>query len=247
MVLLLPIVMRTLRSPPKQAAIGLYALRGFAHAFGVMLWFYAMARVPIAQVTAIGFLTPICVTIGAALFLSEKLHIRRIGGIAFALLGGLIIVRPDTGGVSPAVAAQLLAAPCFAVSYLLAKKFSGKASADEIVLMLTLFCTIALLPGALLQWQTPSSSELFWLAATAVAATLGHYTMTRALRAAPISLLQPFTFLQLVWATAVGVLFFDESSSANIFIGGLLIVIASSYISHREYQLSRDKKPQASS
>ena len=238
-VLLLPVILRVLRTPPSSQALLLYAGRGVAHGVGVILWFYAMARVPIAEVTSLGFLTPVFVTVGAALFLGEKLHMRRIGGILCALAGALIILRPGFTEINLAHWAQVLAAPCFALSYLLTKRFTRSASADEIVTMLTLFCTAALLPAALLQWQTPALADWFWLFVTAIAATLGHYSMTRALHAAPISLLQPFTFLQLVWATLAGLVLFGEEPELAVFIGATLIVAATSYISHREYQLQK--------
>ena len=68
--------------------------RGLAHGLGVILWFYSMARLPIAEVTAIGYTTPIFVSIGAALFLGEVLAFRRIFAILIAFIGMLIILRP---------------------------------------------------------------------------------------------------------------------------------------------------------
>ena len=65
----------------------LFATRGLFHGFGVILWFYAMVRIPIAEVTAMNYLAPVYVTIGAALFLGERLAFRRIAAVAMALLG----------------------------------------------------------------------------------------------------------------------------------------------------------------
>lgn len=238
LVILSPVIFRSFQAKmPKDLWIG-FAVRGFVHGFAVILWFYAMARISIAEVTAIGYLTPIFVTIGAAYFLGETLKIRRIMGVLVGLVGALIILRPGFEAVSTGALAQLLAAPIFAFSYLYAKKLTGRASPETIIAMLTLFCTITLLPGALMQWETPSLHEFGLLGLTAVVATTGHYTMTRGLRAAPISVTQPVLFLQLVWAAILGVVMFGEPLDPYVMLGGGIIVAAASYISYRESKLS---------
>jgi len=220
----------------------MYTIRGLVHALAVVLWFYAMARLPVALVTSIGFLTPVCVTIAAALYLGEVIKLRRTLGVAIALLGGMVILAPEISTVNMGIWAQLIAAPCFAISFVLAKQLSRDASSEEIVAMLTVFCTLALLPGALMTWIAPEYTDLFWLSLTAVAATFGHYAMTQAVRYVPLSMLQPFTFLQLVWASLMGHVIFSETPTINIFIGALIIVGSTSYIAHREYQVAKNEK-----
>lgn len=234
LVILAPVFFKLFRYKISADLWRTFAFRGFIHGFAVCLWFYAMARITIAEVTAIGYLTPIFVTIGAAYFLGETLKIRRIAGVLAGLAGAFIILRPGFQEVSSGQLAQLLAAPIFAGSYLYAKQLTGRASPELIIAMLTLFCTFTLLPGALLQWQTPSLQEFILLSCTAVVATLGHYTMTRALKAAPISVTQPVVFMQLVWAAALGVLMFGEPLDPYVLTGGGIIVAAATYISFRE-------------
>ena len=92
--LFLPMYWRLIRARQYPARIGSHVLRGVVHGIGVMLWFYAMARIPIAEVTAIGFTSPIFVTVGAAIFLGERLQRRRITAVALGFLGAIIILRP---------------------------------------------------------------------------------------------------------------------------------------------------------
>ncbi len=238
-VLLAPTFLKWRKNPPSRELMRLGALRGFVHSFGVALWFFSMARIPIAEVTAIGYLTPIFVTIGAALFLAEPLRIRRIMGVVVGLLGALIILRPGFNEISIGQFAQLGAAPLFAVSYLMTKSMTGKSDPQTIVGLLTLFCTLFLLPLALIDWKPPSADDLVWLALTAVCATFGHYAMTRALAAAPISVTQPITFLQLVWASILGIVAFGETVDPFVILGGTIIVAAATFISHRENKLAR--------
>ena len=239
LVIVLPGLVAYVRRRPAWKKTGLFAARGIVHGFGVMLWFFAMARIPIAEVTAIGYTAPIFVTIGAAVFLSEKLHMRRIAAVIIGLLGTAIILRPGFQEINIGQLAQFTAAPLFATSFLLAKKLTEDESAGTIVALLSLFCTLTLLPGAILQWRTPTSEEVMWLALTAAAATAGHYTLTRALACAPITVTQPISFLQLVWASILGMVVFGEALDPYVVAGGALIVVAASYISHREAVAAR--------
>ena len=99
--------------------------------------------------------------------------------------------------------------------------------------------TLALLPPALMVWRAPTAQELLLLAATAVTATAGHYTLTRAMRLAELTLLQPFSFLQLVWASLLGLLAFGEVPDLWTWVGGAIIVAAATYIAHRESVVRR--------
>jgi drug/metabolite transporter (DMT)-like permease len=229
-------------TPWRARRLGLHALRGLAHGTGVILWFFAMARIPIAEVTALGFTAPIFTTLGAVLFLGERLHTRRIGAVLVAFGGAMIILRPGFQEISLGALAQLTAAPLFAVSLLIAKKLTETESSTSIVASLTIFVTLALLPGALMNWRTPTMEELGWLFLTAVFATLMHLTMTQAFRAAEITVTQPFTFLQLIWATLLGYYVFGERPEIWIWIGGAVIVGSATYIAHRE-TLARRLRP----
>lgn len=234
LLIMAPAFVNLIRNPPDRSLLTGFTVRGLAHAAGVTLWFYAMARIPIAEVTAIGYLTPILVTVGAALFLGEPMRARRIIGVAIGLLGAVIILRPGFQEVSLGQLAQLGATPLFAVSYLMTKGLTGKTDSGTIVAMLTLFCAAFLIPGAIIDWQTPEFRELVWLFVCAVVATSGHYAMTRAIAAAPISVTQPITFLQLVWASLLGIFVFGEAVDLYVIVGGGIIVCAATWIAHRE-------------
>ncbi|MEO1612693.1 MAG: DMT family transporter [Pseudomonadota bacterium] len=217
----------------------LYGYRGLAHGIAVMLWFYAMARIPVAEVTALGYTSPIFVTIGAALFLGERLRARRIVAVLIALAGVLVILRPGFEEIGPGQLAQLAAAPLFAASFIFAKLLTDDAPPAEIVAMLSVGCTVVLLPFAIAEWRQPTWEEIGWLTATAACATAGHYTLTKAYQYAPITVTQPVTFLQIVWATILGVVMFGEPADAFVVVGAAIIVGSAWYIARREMQLKR--------
>ena len=239
LVLLLPMLKAFSRTVLTKELWKLFAARGFCHSIGVFLWFYAMARIPIADVTAMNYLSPVFVTLGASFFLGEKLAFRRILAVIAALIGALIILRPGFREIGSGHLAMLGAAFVFAGSYLLAKKVSGMVVPSMVVVMLSVFVTIGLAPVAWAVWMPPSGTDIALLFVVAVLATLGHYTMTLAFSVAPIAVTQPITFLQLVWAVLLGAVIFAEPFDIWVVSGGLVIIFAISFISWREAYLKR--------
>lgn len=239
LVFLLPVLtaFRQMRLAPRDW--GLFGVRGLAHAFGVMLWFYAMTRIPLAEVTAMGYLTPVGVALGAALFLGEGLRLRRIAAIVAAILGALVILRPGLREISPGHLAMMLNAVFFSASYLIAKRMTGVVPPSVVVGMLSIFVTLVLAPFAFAVWVPVSWQEVAWLALVASFATAGHYSMTVAFAAAPISVTQPVTALQLVWAVLLGALLFAEPVDLYVIAGGGVIVGAVIFIALREQALAR--------
>ncbi|WP_439109404.1 DMT family transporter [Lentibacter sp.] len=223
----------------------LFWLRGIAHTGGVTLWFYAMARIPIADVTAMNYLSPIYVTLGAALFLGEKLALRRILAVVAALVGALIILRPGFREVGPGHLAMVFAAVFFATSYLVAKLMSDETNPAVVVTMLSVTVTVGLAPLALANWVTPTAGELAVLFAVAALATAGHFTMSMAFAAAPVTVTQPVSFLQLVWAVVLGAVVFNEGIDPWVVVGGLVIIGSIAFITMREAALKRKMRTPA--
>jgi drug/metabolite transporter (DMT)-like permease len=239
LVFVLPMLRPILRSRLTRRQWGLFTLRGIAHSVGVGLWFYAMARIPIADVTALNYLSPIYVTLGAALFLGEKLALRRVLAVLAALLGALIILRPGFREIGNGHMAMLLAAVVFGVSYLLAKRLTDQTNAAVVVGMLSIFVAIGLAPVAIANWVTPDLRALGLLTGVALLATAGHYTMTLAFASAPVTVTQPVTFLQLLWASLLGYFVFDEGLDLWVMVGGMVILGSVTFITWREAVLKR--------
>ena len=239
LVFLLPMLRPILRERPTARQWQLIALRGAVHAGAVALWFFAMARIPLAEVTAMGFLSPVYVTLGAVFVLGERLALRRLLAIVAALIGAVIILRPGLREISDGHLAMLVVAVLFAASYLIAKLLTDALSPEMVVGMMSVGVAIGLAPMAAIAWVTPSLAQVGWMALTAAFATAGHYTMTLAFKSAPMAVTQPVTFLQLVWATALGYFVFAEAVDLWVIAGGSLILGAISFITWREAQLNR--------
>ena len=241
-VLVVPVILRVGLYGLLSTRIRLHASRGLVHGIGVMLWFYAMSRLPIAEVTALGFTTPIFTTAGAMLILGERVKNYRVAGILVGFIGALIVLRPGLRIIDFGAVAMLIAAPLFACSLLMAKVATKTESSSVIVALLSVFCTLTLLPLALVYWRTPTTEEWSLLFLTAIFATSGHYFLTRAFQSAELSALQPFAFLQLVWATLLGLVVFSEQPDLWLWLGAGVIVFSATWIGRQEVR-SRRRPP----
>ena len=237
--LLTPSLISLAKFRPGKPLLQKFVLRGLVHSIGVTLWFYAMSVMPVAEVTAIGFLTYIFVSIGACIFLKERLHKHRLIAILFSFVGAMIILRPGFKIIENGQIGMLMATVVFTASYLIAKVVSKERSSSEIVAMLSLFTTIFLIPTAIYSWEPLSLKAILILTFTALIATLGHITMTKAIKAAPMVVTQPILFLQLVWASIVGLFIFSEKFDPFVILGGTIIMICVCYVSYREHKLGK--------
>ncbi len=222
---------------------GLVGVRGVTQTLGVLCWFFAMTRIPLAEVTAMNYLTPIYVTILAVFVLGERLAIRRVLAIVVALGGALLILRPGFRELDPGHFAMLGTAALFSVSYLAAKILSGEMSPALVVAMLSITVTIGLAPFAAAVWVTPGWYDLAVLFGVACFATGGHYAMTLAFAAAPVTITQPVTFLQLVWSVTLGAVFFNEPVDLWVVAGGVIIMGSVLFITLREARLKKRVTP----
>lgn len=219
--------------------------RALFHAIAMTLWFYAMTRIPMGEVTAMNFMNPIYITLGAMLFFGEKIALQRGLAMVMALLGGLVILRPGFRALDPGHLAMIFCSMGFAVSYLLANALNKRLPSTVVVFLMSTMVPVVIAPLALLHWQTPSLTQLGLLFLTAAFATLGHYSMMRAFAHAPQSVVQPVTFVQLIWAMTFGMVLFGEAFDPFVMLGGAMIITAISFITWREARLKQRAGPSA--
>jgi len=242
LVFLIPMWPAVRRAHVDRALAGLFFARGVAHAIAVSLWFFAMTRIPISDVTALNYLNPVYVIILAVVFLGERLGRYRIAAVAVAFAGTFVIIRPGFREIDTGHLVMLVAAVAMAGSYFLAKLLSQRVAAEVVVFYLSLIVPVLLAPLAWVVWVPVGWVDLGWLLLCAFFATIGHYTMTLAFRAAPLAVTQPVMFLQLIWATLLGVFVFSEPVDGFVVLGGTMIIAAISFITWREAVLARRRK-----
>ncbi len=232
---LVPIVMRLgLYRSLHTRRLPLHISRGAIHTAGMMLWFVALPLTTLAEITALGFTGPIFVTIGAALFLAEKVRFRRWMAVIVGFIGAMIIIRPGFGDIHLGVICILISTPIFSASNLISKALARTDSSTTIVIWQNIVIVICAFPVALWFWQTPEWIDIGWFLLAGAAGTLGHICQQRGYQLAEITLLQPIGFLSLIWNTMLGYFLFFQKPDVWTFVGAAVIFSSALYISHRE-------------
>lgn len=209
--------------------------RGGVHTLGLILWFTALPKIPLADMTAIGFTGPIFIMLGAAWFLGEPMRKDRWIAAIIGFSGVLLVVLPKMSGEGGWFNLVMLASsPVFAASFLITKALTRYEKPGVIVLWQALTVSVLSLPMALPNWQMPTPIQWLGFAATGVLGTLAHYCLTRAFALADISATQSLRFLDLVWASLLGWLVFGDVPSQSTWLGAFVILWATVWIARRE-------------
>jgi len=236
---LLPFFLKLNVAAVRSANWKMHGLRGTLHGIGVMLWFYAMTQIPLAEVTAISFTNSVFATIGAVLFLRERIRLPRITAVAMGLIGALIILRPGIAIIHPGAIAMVVAAIVFAGSDLCAKVLTRNETGPAVVAYLSIVVTLVTAVPALSVWQPMTLEQWGLMVVIAGLATLGHLAMTQGFKMAEVSAIQPARFLMLIWTALTGYVFFAEVPDIYTWTGAVLIMGATLYIARREAALRK--------
>lgn len=206
--------------------MGLHLGRNLIHFTGQNLWLWAITLLPLAQVIALEFTSPLWVLLLAPLLLGERLTARALvaGGLGFA--GVLVVARPDAAGLSPGLLAAAACALCFALTAVATKRLTATEPVAAIlfwlnVVQLALAAVAVLLTGSHVR---ASAADLPWLLAIGVAGSAAHWCLTSALRAAPASVVMPLDFLRLPVIAAAGWLLYGEPVGPSLILGAILIL-----------------------
>ena len=239
---LLPLCLRlpgALLRPP----LGLHLLRGALLALTTVLFFYSLKFLPMADAIAIFFIEPLVLTVLSAAFLGEAIGWRRMSAVLVGLLGALIVIRPAFANIGFAALLPLMAAVCFATYMLLTRKLVAHTDPMRMQLYAgvigAVVMSVALLLGDKLGVEaiaisSPTLPQWGMLLVLSIIATVGHLMVTHALRRAPAALLAPFQYVEIVGATILGFLVFDDLPDVTTCFGIAIIVGTGLYVFHRE-------------
>jgi drug/metabolite transporter (DMT)-like permease len=207
--------------------VGSHLVRNVFHFTGQSLWFWAITLIPLAQVFALEFTSPIWVILLSPLFLGERLTRRKMLAAALGFAGIIIVARPDFTALEPGVLAAAGAAVFFAATNLMTKALTRGEPIVSILFWLTLmqacFGTAAMLADG--NVTLPSAATLPWLALIGVAGITAHLCLTTALSLAPASTVVPVDFARLPIIAAVGAVFYAEPVEPSLFLGAALIFL----------------------
>jgi drug/metabolite transporter (DMT)-like permease len=232
---MLPLMLRSGLAAYRPKQIGGQFTRGGVHTVGLCLWFIALPHITIADVTAIGFTTPIFIMLGAVLLFKEPMRWERWLAAAIGFAGVVIVVAPKlTGGGGVFNLVMLASSPVFAASFLITKALTRYERPEVIVAWQSITVTLLSLPLALWHWQWPTPGQWLLCVLCGLLGSSAHYCLTRSYATADISATQSVKFLDLVWATLIGWLAFGDSPSRSTLIGGVVICASTLWIARRE-------------
>ena len=235
LLVLMPLLWRHGIAAYRPKHVGGQFLRGAFHTVGLMLWFTALPKIPLADMTAIGFTGPIFIMIGAYIFFKEPMRWERWLAAGIGFVGVLIVVGPKLSGSGGFYNLVMLAsAPMFAASFLLTKGLTRYETTGTIMVWQALTVTLFSIPLALLNWQAPTALQWGGFLLCGCLGSLGHYCLTRSFRVADISSTQSVKFLDLVWAALIGWMVFADVPATSTLLGGLVICAATIWIASRE-------------
>ncbi|MEL6335910.1 MAG: DMT family transporter [Pseudomonadota bacterium] len=214
--------------------LGQQLLRGGLLFTVTALFFTALQSLELAEAIALVQLAPLMIVALAALLLREHVGPRRWIAVGIGLLGALLIIRPGLGVFQPAALYAVAAAFCFASFQVLTRVMSGTGSIWTTMLYTSLVG--AALASATLPWTwvTPPATALPAMLAVGVMGLIGHVIFVWAAAQVPASVLAPFNYTSLVWATLMGLVFFGELPATLTVVGACVIVGAGLYVWHRE-------------
>jgi drug/metabolite transporter (DMT)-like permease len=234
MLLVLALVAPRLRTVILTSHPVLQFLRSILLMSATALFFTGISLIPLSDAAALMAVNPVLITLGAALFLSEPLGPRRIGGIIVALIGALIIIRPGSSVFSLAALLPLGAAACYSAYSLLTRQLGPKENVWTSLFYTGLVGTVLLSISVPFAWQTPDPAAWGLIGLITLFGTFGQLALIRAFSQGEASLLAPYSYTGLVFAALWGTLFFAELPDFWTIFGALVIAGAGLYVWHRE-------------
>ena len=205
--------------------------------------FYAFTVLPLAEVYAIIFASPLLITIMAIPVLGEVVRLRRWVAVLIGLGGVLIVLRPGQAELELGHLAALVAAVCSSVSSIIVRRIGREERSVVLILypMMGNFLTMAcLLPFI---YQPTELNDLGLLGLLAVLAWLAQRLLIAAYQTGEAVIVAPMQYSQILWAAFYGILFFDEGIDTATMIGSAIIIASGLYIALRESRADRSGQP----
>lgn len=251
--LLLPVIVTGRVKPWRSPRLAGHFWRTSMGTISMVLGFYAVSILPLADATALGFSQPLFSVCVAALIAGEKVRWRRWTATVVGFVGVLIMVRPGAGSLQPGALLALCNAMSVAISIYLVRRLSESETPLMILTQFALFSTLLLAVPAIWVWRWPDGWGWVLAVGVSLTATVGQFFWVQAFKAGEMSAIAPFEYMRLPFAVFVGWLVWGEMPVVWTYVGAAIVIASTLYIAHREHQLARQRrrndtlKPPASS
>ncbi len=219
-----------------------HAVRGIAGSVAMGLGFAGLKFLPLPEVTALRFITPVFIVLFAALMLGERIRAIRITAVAAGLVGVVVILWPRLtleGGSGELLGAGLVlaSATLAALAQIFVKSMAGREHTAAIVFYFALTATVLSLATIPFGWVVPTGRELVLLVGAGMIGGVGQILLTSSYRFADAGVLAPFTYVSMLWAVVIGFFAFGEVPTVPMLTGAAMIIAAGVAIWLRERQL----------
>ena len=223
---------------------GMHALRAAVNCGGMLLWFFAIAVVPLGKAVAIHFVLPIFVMVLAVIVLRERVGIRRISAALVGFGGVLLVLRPNEFGIGWPEIMILGSALCYATTVIFLKYMVKSETPLALTFYTNFFILLFTIPPTIWFWVPPSVDDIFPILAIGVTGTFAPLLYTTALRIADASIIAATDFLRLPITAGLAFALFGEVPDIWVWIGGGIIFLSTWYIAVRESRLEKSRKDQ---
>jgi drug/metabolite transporter (DMT)-like permease len=225
--------------------------RGMIGVAGMFLSFAALARLPLAEVTAIGFAAPLMTVALAALILKERVRIYRWSAVGVGFVGVLVMLSPhlNLSASGPAHTPEavlgavlaLLAAFSSAGATIQTRRLTGSETNSAIVFYFSLISALIGLATLPFGWASPAWPVSLALVAIGLLGGVAQILMTESFRLAPASVVAPFDYTAILWTFALGYAMFGEVPLPIVFAGAGIVIVAGMFVIFRERYLARQR------
>lgn len=237
----LALVPMLLRSPGllRSDKMGVHVRRGLSGFVATVATFYAVAHAPLATALSINYTAPLFTTLGAVLFLGERIRARRVLALGAGFFGMLLVLRPGVMPMTMGVMAAMVSAVFTAASLVAVRSLVGTEDSRAVAAWSFILITPPSLILAAFVWEWPSAAMWPVLIGIGGAAAVGQLAMARAFTLAEASAVLPYDFVRFGLISVAGIVLFGERLDGWTLAGGAVILGSSIYIAVREAQLAR--------
>ena len=238
--IILPFILKSRFKIYNTSNLKLHITRSIINVPMMILGFAALMYIPLEQIKAIGFLSPILVVILSVIFLKERIYLIRTFSLILGFIGTLIILRPGIIEINIGVYMVLLSGLFWSTVIIITKFMSKEDSAMTILTYQYTFVSVFTLPLAFIYWSNPSIMSIFYSFLAAIVGTILHLCINNSYKLADLSIIQPVWFTQLIFASLFGFMIFGTLPDLFTWIGAILVFISVLIITYRENYLKKD-------
>ena len=233
LVFLFPVIVKYIDSVFVTPVFGYHMFRASMSVVAMYTGFTAVVYMPLAEVTAISFVRTLFTTILAIVFLKEVVGIRRWASVVVGFIGVVVIVRPDPENLNTYALFALTSAFLVSAITIVMRKLSQVDNPSTIMAYQSIFITLAMAGPAAYQWVTPSVEEAFIILLIGILMSVMQWLFIQAFRVGEAAAIAPMEYSRLLYAAAIGIVFFAEVPTAWTLSGAAIIMASTLYTMHR--------------